>query len=172
LGLASDTPIPSFMGGMRYAGGPFNNFVLHATAQLALVLRDTDRTGLISSVSGVLTKQAFSVWSALPAQNQFRSFDVSNNFVSQCPPRELAENYVGTASIVGYTVLAPRKNRPAEARAIAVTETADGRRMILSSDSSSLAEAMMTEEFCGRRVRAVGDGTFDFASRSIAMEAR
>jgi acetyl-CoA C-acetyltransferase len=169
LGLASDAPIPSFMGGMRYAGGPFNNFVLHATAQLALVLRDTDRTGLISSVSGVLTKQAFSVWSALPAHNQFRSFDVSNNFVSQCPPKELVENYIGTASIVGYTVLAPRKNRPGEARAIAITETADGRRMILSSDSSSLAEAMMTEEFCGRRV--VGDGTFDFASHSIAMEA-
>ena len=93
LGLPSVLPAPSITGGMRYAGGPFNNYVLHATAQLALALRQTGRTGLISSVSGVLTKQAFSVWSSAPPRNQFRSSDVSEAALSACPPRHLAEDY-------------------------------------------------------------------------------
>src|ERR1700737_3963183 len=128
LGLPSGLPAPSITGGMRYAGGPFNNYVLHATAQLALALRQTGRTGLISSVSGVLTKQAFSVWSAAPPRDKFRSIDVSEAALSACPPQQRAEDYAGVASIVGYTVLATRRDRPA--RAVAVAEAPDGRRGI------------------------------------------
>jgi acetyl-CoA C-acetyltransferase len=170
LGVSVDEPIPSLTGGMRYAGGPFNNFVLHATAQLALALRDADRTGLVSSVSGVLTKQAFSVWSALPGKNQYRSFDVSETYLSQSPPRQLAQNYAGTASILGYTVLAGRRDRPP--RAVAVADTPDGRRVILWSTDSSTTEAMRVEEFCGRRVYASESGTFDIDDRSTSLEAQ
>jgi acetyl-CoA C-acetyltransferase len=170
LRLPSARPAPSITGGMRYAGGPFNNFVLHATAQLALALRRTVRTGLISSVSGVLTKQAFSVWSAAPAHNQFRSIDVTEAALSACPPRQLAEGYTGVASIVGYTVLASRHDRPV--RAVAVAEAPDGRRVIVWSVSNPVAQAMTAEEFCGRRVFIVGDGTFDLAENRAAMEAQ
>jgi acetyl-CoA C-acetyltransferase len=155
---------------MRYAGGPFNNFVLHATAQLALALRETGRTGLISSVSGVLTKQAFSVWSAAPPQDQFQSIDVSEAVLSACPPRQLADGYAGVASIAGYTVLASRRDHPS--RAIALAETPDGRRVIVSSVSDRVAQAMTDEEFCGRRVFVAGDGTFDVAESRAAMGER
>jgi acetyl-CoA C-acetyltransferase len=170
LGVPSANPAPSFTGGMRYAGGPFNNFVLHTTAQLALALRQTGRTGLISSVSGVLTKHAFSLWSAAPAQNPFRSIDVSEAVLSLSPPRELAEDYAGVASIVGYTVLAGRRDRPA--RAVAVAETPDGRRVIVWSEGNFVVQAMTTEEFCGRLVFVAGDGTFDVVENPAAVEAK
>src|SRR6202011_1124083 len=99
LGLPSALPAPSITGGMRYAGGPFNNYVLHATAQLALALRQTGKTGLISSVSGVLTKQAFSVWSAAPPRDKFRSIDVSGAALSACRPPPRAGNTGGRAAI-------------------------------------------------------------------------
>jgi acetyl-CoA C-acetyltransferase len=168
LGLAWNRRIPSFTGGMRYAGGPYNNFVLHATAQLALALRHTARTGLISSVSGVLTKQAFSIWSALPPRGRYRSIDMSEDVLRQCPPRQLTEKYAGISTILGYTVLPSTKNRPG--RAIAIAQTPDGRRVIMWNTSNVVAEAMMTAEFCGRNVRALGDGTFDLATQSAAME--
>jgi acetyl-CoA C-acetyltransferase len=170
LGVPLKDPVPSVTGGMRYAGGPFNNFVLHATAQLALALRHTGRTGLISSVSGVLTKQAFAVWSAVPVQMQYRATDVSEDVLSQSSPRQLAEKYTGIASVLGYTVLGAKKDRPR--RAIAVAETPDGRRLILWNEGRSVVEAMLTQEFCGRNVDAAGDGTFDIAVHPIAMEAK
>jgi acetyl-CoA C-acetyltransferase len=170
LGLPSALPAPSLTGGMRYAGGPFNNYVLHATAQLALALRQTGTTGLISSVSGVLTKQAFSVWSATPPLDKFRSIDVSEAALSACPPRQLAEDYAGVASVVGYTVLAIRRDRPS--RAIAVAEAPDGRRVIVWSVSDPVVQAMTAEEFCGRPVFVADDGTFDLVENRAAAEAQ
>lgn len=170
LRLPHTSPAPSFTGGMRYAGGPFNNYVLHTTAQLALALRQTGRTGLISSVSGVLTKHAFSVWSAKAPRNQFQSLDVSEAVRAQCAPRPLLEHYCGAASIVGYTVLPRRKDRPE--RAVAVVETPDQRRAITWTESKSVVEAMKGEEFCGRRVFLDGNGLFDIIDLQAAMETR
>jgi acetyl-CoA C-acetyltransferase len=169
LRLPPALPAPSITGGMRYAGGPFNNYVLHATAQLALALRQTGKTGLISSVSGVLTKQAFSVWSAAPPQHEFQSIDVSGAALSACPPRPLVHDYAGVASIVGYTVLASQRDRPS--RAVAVAEVPDGRRVIAWSASKPVVRAMTAEEFCGRLVHVAGDGTFDVGEHPVAVEA-
>ncbi|WP_142279532.1 hypothetical protein [Mycobacterium arosiense] len=170
LGLPHANPAPSFTGGMRYAGGPFNNYVLHTTAQLALALRQTGRTGLISSVSGVLTKQAFSVWSAKVPRNQFESLDVSEAVRGQCTLRPLVEHYSGAAFIVGYTVLPGRGDRPV--RAVAVVETPDQRRAITWTESKSVVDAMTAEEFCGRRVFVGSNGAFDIADLQAAMETR
>jgi acetyl-CoA C-acetyltransferase len=170
LGLPSSRPAPSITGGMRYAGGPFNNFVLHATAQLALALRQTGRTGLVSSVSGVLTKQAFSVWSAAVPHQHFRSIDVSEAVLSASPPRQLAEDYAGAASILGYTVLASRRDRAA--RAVVIAESPDGRRVVAWTDHDSVVQAMTAEEFCGRPAFVDHDGTFDVREDPVAVGAR
>jgi acetyl-CoA C-acetyltransferase len=121
-------------------------------------------------VSGVLTKQAFSVWSAAPPQRQFRSIDVSETVLSLCPPRQLAKDYAGVASIIGYTVLASRNDQPE--RAVAVAETPDGRRVIAWNVRSPVVQAMKAEEFCGRLVFVAGDGMFDVAEHPAAMEAQ
>ena len=58
---------PTVTGGMAFAGGPFNHFVLLATVAVGRLLRDRpDELGLVTAVSGMLTKPGLAVWSATP----------------------------------------------------------------------------------------------------------
>ena len=66
LGLDLDGT-PTVTGGMSFAGGPFNNFVLGATAAVAALLRaEPTELGLVTTVSGMLSKPGLAVWSASP----------------------------------------------------------------------------------------------------------
>ena len=56
---------PTITGGMAFAGGPFNSFVL-ATAAMARRLREQPGLGLVTTVSGMLTKPGLAVWSSEP----------------------------------------------------------------------------------------------------------
>src|SRR4029453_2815425 len=57
----------SLTGGMTFAGGPLNNFVLQALVRMARVLRaDPGSAGMLNAVSGILTKQGVSLWSTEP----------------------------------------------------------------------------------------------------------
>ncbi|MGB3410046.1 MAG: hypothetical protein WBA45_02515 [Microthrixaceae bacterium] len=59
--------VPTIMGGMAFAGGPFNNFTYQATVAMADRLRsDPGALGLVTTVSGLLTKPALAVWSTSP----------------------------------------------------------------------------------------------------------
>ena len=54
-------------GGMPFAGGPLNNYMLHATAQMLMRIRKhTNEIGLITGVSGMMTKQALAIWGKDP----------------------------------------------------------------------------------------------------------
>lgn len=69
LGIDLDADL-SVTGGMTFAGGPFNSYVLEATVAMAESLRAGDpSTGLVTTVSGLLTKPGLAVWSTerLPA---------------------------------------------------------------------------------------------------------
>ena len=49
-------------GGMPFAGGPLNNYMIHATAQMLEKIRDRpSEIGLITGVSGMMTKQALAI---------------------------------------------------------------------------------------------------------------
>ena len=65
LGLAVDGT-PTVTGGMAFAGGPFNSFVLHATVEIARRIRAQGGRGLVTTVSGLLTKPGLAVWGAVP----------------------------------------------------------------------------------------------------------
>ena len=68
LGLPLDGT-PTVMGGMAFAGGPFNNFSYQSTAAIVGRLRDAPgTTGLVTTVSGLLTKPGLAVWSTEPGQ--------------------------------------------------------------------------------------------------------
>ena len=64
LGLSLGRPL-TVTGGMTFGGGPFNNYVIGATATMAERLRTTTgSTGLVTTVSGLLTKPGLCVWGA------------------------------------------------------------------------------------------------------------
>jgi acetyl-CoA C-acetyltransferase len=155
LGI-DETRTLTVTGGMTFAGGPLNNFVLQALVALAERLRaEPERPGLLTAVSGILTKQGVSLWSARPPERGFAFLDVSAETAADQPPRALVEDAEGPARAVGYTVLFDGERA---ARTAFVCELPDGRRTLAASDDPELAERGTREELTGRALRLAGGG--------------
>lgn len=152
LGIGLDRPL-TVTGGMRFAGGPLNNYVLQAVARMAEVLReDPGSTGLVTTVSGFLTKQGVGIWSTEPPERSFGYADVTSDVAKATETRNLVPAPVGLAHVAGYTVL---YLGPTPAKVIAVCDLPNGDRTVASSDDQELARAMTEQEWVGREV-AIG----------------
>ena len=58
---------PTLTGGMAFAGGPFNHYVLLSTVTMGHRLRAVPgELGLVTTVSGMLSKPGLAVWGAAP----------------------------------------------------------------------------------------------------------
>ena len=91
---------------MAFAGGPLNHFVFQALVRMASVLREAPgSTGLVTAVSGMLTKQGVSLWSSEPAGAAFAHDDVSEATARETPAVELVPAAAGSATVATYTVL-------------------------------------------------------------------
>lgn len=103
-------------GGMVLAGGPFNNYVLQATARMAELLRtQPDQRALVSCISGMLTKYGAMVWSATPSVS-YSVVDVSSAvaaattalpvapLAAEAPPLVEAEAIVHRGPLAGQRV--------------------------------------------------------------------
>lgn len=154
LDITDDRPV-TVTGGMAFAGGPLNNYVLQSTVRMAEVLReDPGEFGLVTAVSGMLNKQGYGLYSTAPAAEGFRSANVTAEVAAADPPLPFDADATGPVRVVTYTVLF-EGDEPSEA--LAVCETADGTRALATSTDRTLAAAMVAEEFCGRSLR-VDDG--------------
>ncbi len=155
LGVPLDAPV-TVTGGMTFGGGPLNNFVLQSWARMVEVLRDDPgSTGMVTAVSGILTKQGVTLFSTEPGPG-FRFREVGAETASALRTVEVAESPEGPASVASYTVL---YEGVAATRAALVCDLDDGRRGIVVAEDPELAAAMTREEFCGRRltIRSEGD---------------
>ena len=78
LGLGSDRPL-TVTGGMTFAGGPLDNYNFQALAKMVEVLREQPgTTGLVTCISGMITKHGMAMWSTAPPTDGFRFADVSD----------------------------------------------------------------------------------------------
>lgn len=156
LGVDAKRP-PSVTGGMAFAGGPLNNYVLQATVRMAEVLRaDPGSKGIVTSVSGFLNKQGIGVWSSEPVARGFGWADCTAEVAAEeGEGLELVGDHDGPATIASYTVV---YHDDAPLEGIAVCDLPDGRRTIGVARDPSLLDAMVTQEFCGRDVRVARDG--------------
>ena len=144
-------------GGMSFAGGPYNNYVLQSTARMAQLLRaGAGRTGLVSSVSGTLTKQGFGLWSAAPPEGGFHAADLTDQVARAAPARPVALDAEEPGRVAGYTVLHDRGKAP---RGVAILDLDDGRRAVATTEDAELVARMEATELCGERV-AVSAGEF------------
>lgn len=155
LGIAEDRS-HTVTGGMAFGGGPLNNFVLQAQAKMAERLRaESGSLGLVSAVSGVLTKQGVGLWSTEPRGDGFAFGDVSAATQAHIEPVEVVADVRGAARIASYTVL----YEGAEiARAVLLCDLPDGRRTIAVCQDRDPAERMTIEEFCGRELNLSSSG--------------
>ena len=140
-------------GSMAFAGGPYNNYFFQATARAAQLLRaGAGRTALLSCVSGILTKQAFALWSSEPPRGSFVRRDVTSEVAAASAELTVVENYTGGGRIAGCTVLHERGQPP---QAVALIDTDDGARALVGSDAADIVTGMEREEWVGRRVHVV-----------------
>jgi acetyl-CoA C-acetyltransferase len=146
-------------GGLPFAGGPWNNYVMHAIATVMDDLRSRPgELGLVWANGGYTTKHAFGIYSTTPPEQGFRHAYPQAE-IDALPRRELAEpaEAAGPATVEAYTVMHSREGTPETA--VAACLLADGRRAWGMSSIESTALAMCDGEWVGRAVQLDPDGT-------------
>jgi len=147
----------SVVGGMAAGGGPLNNFVLQALAELVRLLRQAPGTiGLSTSVSGFLTKVGAGLWSTTPSA-EFVHLDVSAEVAHVDIPVAVDGSWAGPATIAGWTVEALRG---VPHRAVIVADTPAGDRTLGSTGDASTCARLGTGAWLGSIVTIREDGSF------------
>lgn len=152
LGIDTDTRQWSRTGGLPFAGGPWNNYVMHAIATVVTDLREQPgEHGLVWANGGYATKHSFGVYSTEPPTASFRHAKPQDE-IDTLPRRELAlpAEAAGAASIEAYTVMFSREGTPEQA--IASCLLADGRRAWGTSTDAEITAAMCVGEWVGHPV--------------------
>ncbi len=150
-------------GGLPFAGGPWNNYPMHAIATIVGELRERrDATALVWANGGYATKHAFGVYRTTPPEGGFRH-ESPQAEIDALPRRELAtaDDAVaagGSAEIEAYTVMFDRDQQPE--LAIAACLLPDGRRAWGTSDVPEVTTAMCAGEWVGTAVTLDPDGAF------------
>jgi acetyl-CoA C-acetyltransferase len=151
---------PTITGGMAFAGGPFNNFVLQATAAVVARMRDDPGSlGAVTTVSGLLTKPGIGIWSATPDGSPPLLADLADQSGSETGTVDVVatlEGYQGEGTVVTYTVTFDGME---PVRTVALFDTADGRRCVAVSVDADLAAHATDSELIGTRARLAG-GSF------------
>lgn len=171
-------------GGMTFGGGPLNNFVLQATAVMAQALRSGKAaTGLVTCVSGMITKVGATFWGRADATGGPRgavddlAIDVTADAARRTGVRPLDPDLTGEAFVVAHTVVhrnpkgegfalgsapvgTPGGGPDTAAQAIVLAESADGDRTVVTSTDPAVLAAFGTVDQVGRRI-AVAAGALE-----------
>ena len=146
-------------GGLPFAGGPWNNYVMHAIATVARELRDgVGATGLVWGNGGYTTKHAFGVYATQPPAKGF-TYDYPQDTIDALPSRQLASpaDAAGESTIEGYSVMHDREG--GIERIIATCILDDGRRAWGDSTDEGMGRDMCANEWVGKRIRLDASGT-------------
>jgi acetyl-CoA C-acetyltransferase len=155
-------------GGLPYAGGPGNNYTLHALAAAAGRLRaGAGSTALVTGNGWYLTKHSATVLSAEPRPGALEPAGPAD--VSDVPrPVAISDDVSGAAVAETYTVIYGRDGAPE--RGIVIGRLDDGARFIANTPADRDAlEAFAAVENVGRRgTLSVRDGRACFEPAGLA----
>jgi acetyl-CoA C-acetyltransferase len=164
LGLSLDQQL-TITGGLSFAGGPWNNYVMHAIATMMVNLRQAANSatnGFIWANGGYATKHSFGIYSTSPPKNGFKhgSPQTSIDGLAKrelATPVEAASSSAGKATIEAFTVMHDRDGQPETA--IAATLLKDSRRAWATSTDPQVTKALCTGEWVGQQVTLDPTGT-------------
>ena len=156
---------PTLTGGMAFSGGPFNHFVLQSLRVLGGHLRsDPSALGLLTTVSGMLSKPGLAIWSATPPSRGGAALlaDMATETtaatsvvpVVDSPPRDAT-----TATVASFTVTYGGDGGFDPVRTAIVADLPDGVRTAATCEDSDTARLAVTDGLIGRAV-SVKDTTF------------
>lgn len=152
LGLPSDAT-PTVTGGMTFAGGPFNSFVLQATVAMVRRLRGSSGTGLVTTVSGMLTKPGLAVWSSEPDDALPLVADLASEAEGATAVVDDALDHEGAATVVASTVTYDGLEAN---EVITVLDTPAGRRAVARSNAQELITSALRAGLVGTTVEVAG----------------
>lgn len=151
-----DRPL-TVTGGLTFAGGPWNNYVMHSIATMAQRLRESPGSrGLITANGGYLTKHSFGVYSATPPAAAFRWEDVQD-VVDREPVRTALVEWEGVGTVESWTTPYDRDGNPE--KAFMTVRTPDGARVLAVVSDADEAAATVAGDIAGAAVRVHADGT-------------
>ena len=149
LELGTEIPM-TVTGSMPYAGGPLNSFVIHSTVKMIQKIRALEaRHGLVTGVSGMMTKQSFCVWGK-EYQEQFIFDDVTERAKLDENPIELSNIAEGEGEIIGYTIIEGSEHA---SKAVLYLDDEKKHRKVVSSFDKNFINLLMEEEWVGKKVK-------------------
>ena len=149
LELGTEIPM-TITGSMPYAGGPLNSFVIHSTVKMIQKIRALEaRHGLVTGVSGMMTKQSFCVWGK-EYQEQFIFDDVTERAKLDENPIELSNIAEGEGEIIGYTIIEGSEHA---SKAVLYLDDEKKHRKVVSSFDKNFINLLMEEEWVGKKVK-------------------
>jgi acetyl-CoA C-acetyltransferase len=154
LGFGLDRDL-TVTGGMRFFGGPWNNYPMHAFVTMVERLREIGGLGLVTGNGGYITKQATTLLSASPPSGGFRLGSAQAE-VDALPTRRVAD--AGTGVVETFTV---SHDRNGPTRGVVAALLPDGRRCWgLVTEPAAMADLLATDPI-GQPVTVI-DGTARF----------
>src|SRR3989454_4288967 len=155
LGLRPDDPRPlTVTGGLPYAGGPGNNYVMHSVANAVERLRRRpDEYALLTGLGWFATKHSAGVYGARPPEGVWKrtppAVDQKEVDAMESPP--FVEQAEGESRIETYTVVFNRDGEPEQGIVIGRLDNGSGERFFANTPPNrDLMLAMTREEFVGR----------------------
>ena len=162
LGLDS-SGTPTLTGGMAFSGGPFNHYVLQSLVTLGRRLRDEPtELGLVTTVSGMLSKPGLAVWSASPPRQAALLADLAAEARAATEILPVADEPVAdetVATVATFTVTYGGAEGFDPVRTAVVADLPDGVRTAATCEDAETALLASTEGLAGRTV-TVKDTTF------------
>ena len=153
MAIDLDRPL-TITGGMTFAGGPLNNATLQALVRMTHVLRDEPAaTGMVTNISGMLTKFGVSVWSCTPPRTPFAAIDVTAGATSSTTVVEVEPDHHGEAEVATYTVA---HDRGVATLGVVVGRTTSGTHVVASTNDSAMMQSMLDDDWCGKRIHVAG----------------
>ena len=155
---------PTVTGGMAFAGGPFNHFVLTSTVAIGRRLREAaPELGLVTTVSGMLSKPGLAVWGAVPPPGErmlLADLAAQGQAATEVlPVATVAPAQPTPATVAAFTVTYGGADGTEPVRTAVVADLPDGVRTAATCEDAPTAGLAVTEGLVGQTVD-VKDTTF------------
>jgi acetyl-CoA C-acetyltransferase len=154
LNIPADGSRPlTVTGGLPFFGGPGSNYAMHALAEMAITLRNSNRRGLVTANGGQLSKHAAVVLSDLPERTDDSLLEWPTEHRLEVQPQDNAIRPIcgapSTGTVISYTVIY-RRGEPD--LGVVMAETADRERFLADSSDPGTTQTMIANSPIGRPI--------------------
>ena len=159
LGKPGDTRPLTLTGGLGFAGGPANNYSMHAIAKMVEACRtDPASIGLVHALGWYATKHSVGLYSTTPPKNGYVRVDPKScqNVVNAQPSRTSVGSYSGEATIESTSVPYDREGEPEVA--IITLIAPDGSRVLANTTDKEMMDAIANEAQENKKAKLTTDG--------------